>query len=113
MQGQSPYIANLGLNYQNPDNGLSINVSYNRIGKRIAYSGTPLNPHTWELPRNSLDLNIQKQVGKRTTLKLGLKDILNEPVQFVQYFGPSENIQVPTQKYTPNRLATLGITIKL
>jgi len=113
MQGQSPYIANLGLNYQNPDNGFAFNVSYNRIGKRIAFAGTPLNPHTWELPRNSLDFNIQKQVGKNTTIKLGLKDILNDPVQFVQYYGPEENIEVPTQKFIPNRQITLGVTIKL
>jgi TonB-dependent receptor len=113
MQGQSPYIINLGLNYQNPDNGLSVNVSYNRIGKRIAYVGTPNNPHTWELPRNSLDLNIQKQVGKRTTLKLGIKDIINDPTQFVQYYGPSEDIQVNTMSNRPNRQISLGITLKL
>jgi TonB-dependent receptor len=113
MQGQSPYIANLGLNYQNPDNGFAFNVSYNRIGKRIAFAGTPLNPHTWELPRNSLDFNIQKQFGKYTTVKLGLKDILNDPVQFVQYYGPEGNIEVPTQKFIPNRQITLGVTIKL
>lgn len=113
MQGQSPYIVNLGLNYQHPDNGLAFNVSYNRIGKRIAFAGTPVNPHTWELPRNSLDFNIQKQIGKRTTLKLGLKDILSDPIQFVQYFGPEENIEAPTLKYVPNRQITLGVTIKL
>jgi len=113
MQGQSPYIVNMGLNYQNTDNGLTFNVSYNRIGKRIVFAGTPLNPHTWELPRNSLDFNIQKQVSKRASIKLGLKDILNDPVQFVQYYGPDENIRVHTQKYLLNRQITLGVTIKL
>ncbi len=113
MQGQSPYILNLGINYQNPDNGLAFNASFNRIGKRIAFAGTPLNPHTWELPRNSLDFNIQKQIGKHTTVKLGLKDIINDPVQFVQYYGPEENIESPTQKYVPNRQVTLGVSIKL
>jgi TonB-dependent receptor len=113
MQGQSPYIVNLGLNYQHPDNSLSVNLSYNRVGERIAYVGTPSNPHTWELSRNSIDLTIQKQFGKRTTLKLGLKDLLNDPVQFVQYYGPDESMMVPTLKYFPNRQIALGITIKL
>jgi outer membrane receptor protein involved in Fe transport len=113
MQGQSPYIVNLGLNYQNPDNGLSVSISYNNIGKRIAYVGTPVNPHTWELPRNALDLTIQKQFGKRTTVKLGIKDILNDPVQFVQYYGENDNVQAPTNYYINNRLITLGVSIKL
>jgi len=113
MQGQSPFIMNLGLNYLNPDNGLSVNLSYNTVGKRIAYVGSPVNPHTWELPRNSLDLTIQKQFGKRTTLKLGLKDILNDPVQFVQYYGTADEIEVPTIYYVPNRQMTIGVAIKL
>ncbi len=113
MQGQSPFIMNLGLNYLNPNNGLSVNISYNTIGKRIAYVGSPVNPHTWELPRNSLDLTVQKQIGKRTTVKLGLKDILNDPVQFVQYYGANEEIKVPTIHYVPNRQMTIGLSIKL
>lgn len=113
MQGQSPFIVNLGLNYLNPDNGLSVNISYNKIGKRIAYVGTPVNPHTWELPRNALDLTIQKQFGERTTIKLGWKDILNNPVQFVQYYGANDEIVAPTNYYIPNRLISLGISVKL
>ncbi|MFY9151024.1 MAG: TonB-dependent receptor [Prolixibacteraceae bacterium] len=113
MQGQSPFIMNLGLNYLNPDNGLSVNLSYNTVGKRIAYVGSPVNPHTWELPRNSLDLTIQKRIGKRTTVKLGMKDILNDPVQFVQYYGAQDEIEVPTIYYVPNRQMTVGLSIKL
>ncbi len=113
MQGQSPFIMNLGLNYLNPGNGLSVNLSYNTVGKRIAYVGSPVNPHTWEMPRNSLDLTIQKRMGKRTTVKLGMKDILNEPVQFVQYYGANDQIEVPTIYYVPNRQITLGLSIKL
>jgi hypothetical protein len=113
MQGQSPFIMNLGLNYLNQDNGLSVNISYNTVGKRIAYVGSPVNPHTWELPRNLLDLTIQKQFGKRTTLKLGLKDILNDPVQFVQHYGTADEVEVPTNYYVPNRQMTIGLAIKL
>jgi len=91
MQGQSPYIINLGLNYASEASKFSIGVNYNRLGKRIAYVGIAQNPNTWELPRNSLDLTIQKELGKRVTFKAGIKDILNNPVRFVQYYGPSDN----------------------
>jgi TonB-dependent receptor len=113
MQGQSPYIINLGLNYQNEDNGLSANLSFNRVGKRIAYVGTPLNPHTWELPVNSLDLNIQKEFGKRLTAKIGIKDLFNKDIRFVQYEGADESLELNTLKYKPNRQFSFSISYRL
>jgi len=113
MQGQSPYIINLGMNYTSEASKLTVGLNYNRLGKRIAFVGNPLNPHTWELPRNSLDLTLQKNLGKRVTLKAGIKDILNNPVRFVQYYGPDDNIEVNTYKLTPNRSFSAGIVVKL
>lgn len=113
MQGQSPYIINLGLNYASELSKFSVGINYNRLGKRIAYVGNPLNPHTWELPRNSLDLTLQKEIGKRVTLKAGIKDILNEPVRFTQYYGDNEDIEADTYNYRPNRSFSAGIVVKL
>ena len=113
MQGQSPYIFNLGLNYQREESGFTASLNYNLIGKRIVYVGTPTNPHTWELPRNSLDLTIEKSIGKRVSLKAGLKDILNQPVRYVQYYGAAEDIEMDTYRYTPNRNFSLGVVVKL
>lgn len=113
MQGQSPYIVNLGLNYKSDASNWTVGLNYNRIGKRIAYVGTPLNPHTWELPRNSLDLTVQKDLGKRVSLKAGVKDLINNPIRFVQYYGPDEDIEVDTYRYKPNRNFAASIVVKL
>ncbi len=113
MQGQSPYIINAGLNYQNNEIGLSANISYNRVGERIAFVGTPNNPNTWEQSRNSLDFNIEKQIGERISFKAGVKDILNGPVKFVQYYGIDENKEMPTLNYLPNRQISVGVVIRL
>jgi Outer membrane receptor proteins, mostly Fe transport len=113
MQGQSPYIINLGLNYTSDPSKFSIGLNYNRLGKRIAYVGNPLNPHTWELPRNSLDLTFQKQLGKLLTIKAGIKDILNDPVRFVQYYGADDSVEADTYNYRPNRSFSAGIVLKL
>ena len=113
MQGQSPYIINLGLNYAGDENGLEINISYNKIGKRIAFAGTTDNPHTWELPRNLLDLTIQKDFGERFSAKLGIKDIINDPVRFVQYWGSDKSLELNTIKYNPNRSIALSFIYKL
>lgn len=110
MSGQSPYIVNLGLFYNNPDKKWDVNLNYNIIGKRIAYVGTPANPHTWELPRNSLDLTVQKTLKHNLQLKAGIKDIFNTPVRFVQYYGDSDELIENTRKYTPNRQLSLSLT---
>jgi len=113
MQGQSPYIINLALFYNNIERGLSVNLVYNNIGKRIAFAGTPLNPHTWELPRNSLDLTAVKNIGERISLRIGVKDVINNPVRFVQYFGSYDNIEVDTYRWIPNRKFSFGLSVNL
>ncbi|HET6559577.1 MAG TPA: TonB-dependent receptor [Prolixibacteraceae bacterium] len=113
MQGQSPYIANLGMNYQNQESSFSLGLNYNRIGKRIAYVGVRDTPNTWELPRNSLDLMIEKGLGKRISVKAGVKDLLKEDVRFVQYWGSREELEMDTQSYTPNRNYSIALIVKL
>jgi outer membrane receptor protein involved in Fe transport len=110
MSGQSPYIVNLGLFYNNPDTKWDISLNYNVVGKRIAYVGTPETPNTWELPRNALDLTIQKTIREKIQIKAGFKDLLNEPVRFVQYYGENEDVTAYTRKYRPNRQFSLTLT---
>lgn len=113
MQGQSPYIVNLGINYSGENNGLAVSLSYNRIGKRIAYVGTKDNPHTWELPRNSLDLTVQKDISERFSAKIGIKNIIKDPVRFVQYYGSDESLELNTLKYFPNRSVAFSLVYRL
>lgn len=113
MQGQSPYIVNLALFYNNSNKNFTVNLVYNNIGKRIAYAGTPANPHTWELPRNLLDLTVTKNIGKRFELRVGFKDIINEPVRFVQYWGDQDQRELDTYRWIPNRKISFGLAVNL
>ncbi|MCF8381038.1 MAG: TonB-dependent receptor [Bacteroidales bacterium] len=110
MQGQSPYIVNLGLAYNDRETGLMISANYNKIGKRIAFVGTPINPNTWELPRNSLDLTVDKSVGEKLSFKLGIKNLLNSPVHFVEYMIGDDQVELTKVKFIPNRKISLGIS---
>jgi len=85
MQGQSPYIVNTGLFYQNDSLKYSFSILYNIIGPRIVFVGTVDNPHTYEMPRNLIDLSISKKIGNKLNLKLNIKDILNQPIIFQQF----------------------------
>ncbi|MBK9149886.1 MAG: carboxypeptidase-like regulatory domain-containing protein [Saprospiraceae bacterium] len=81
LQGQSPYIVNAALYYADQSN-LNISLIYNIFGERIFSVGDDLFPTIYELPRNSVDLTISKQVGNRVTYKFGIQDLLNARFRF-------------------------------
>jgi outer membrane receptor protein involved in Fe transport len=84
MQGQSPYVVNAGLYYQNDSIGFQLNVMYNVFGPRVFLLGTLDYPSIGELPRNTLDINISKKISKHFSVNLLAQDVLNNPVYMVQ-----------------------------
>jgi TonB-dependent receptor len=85
LQGQSPYLINAGLLYNEPNTNLSFNLLYNRIGERISEVGYQGYADIYEKGRNMVDFQISKKVLKtRGELRLNLADILNEKVFFYQ-----------------------------
>jgi outer membrane receptor for ferrienterochelin and colicin len=110
MAGQSPYIFNAGVFYQDEEKSrLMVNVLYNIIGKRISIVGIPQQneweniPDIYEMPRHLVDMVISKKIGKYMELKFGVKDLLNQYVVFQQninttvdmsyYTGEASDIQ--------------------
>ncbi len=87
MQGQSPYVVNAGLYFQNDSATTQITVMYNVFGARIVYVGSNQYPDVVEMPRNTLDITIQQKLTKRLTGTLGVNDLLNQRVLFVQDFN--------------------------
>jgi len=119
MQGQSPYIINTGIFYQNDKIGFSSSLLYNIIGKRITIVGTPERPHIYEMPRNLLDFTFVQKIGKHFQIKGGVKDILAEKVVFQQSerytkagSPTEERIQV-IRSFTPGRSISLGLNYTL
>ncbi len=100
LQGQSPYLINAGLYYNNPDRGWQINGLYNVIGPRIFSAGTTGQDFTiFEMPRNVIDLNIIKQIGKRVEFKVGVQDLLNQKFRLVQDSNANEKLDDSDPKY--------------
>lgn len=131
LQGQSPYIVNVGLFWQDTDRGLMASFVYNRIGKRIVAVGRP-SPNSWEsipdiyeMPRNETDIAISKKIGKLLEIKAGIKDLFGERVVFQQhvrstvdmsYYGgdgiKSFNRSQNTRSWYPGRQYSLGLSLK-
>jgi hypothetical protein len=83
MQGQSPYLINLGIQYDVEKLGLNTTVLFNRIGRRIYYVGGSDMPPVWEAPRSLVDVQIAKKILKnKGELKLNIADLLNQEAIF-------------------------------
>jgi hypothetical protein len=84
LQGQSPYIANAVINYNDEKSGWNIGAGYNIIGTRIFAIGNVDFPTIYELPRNALDITVSKTFNKSFAIKVGVQDLLNAPYRFFQ-----------------------------
>jgi hypothetical protein len=84
LQGQSPYMINLGLLYASLQRGTSVSLLYNRFGKRIAQVGSLYDDDIIEMPRDLLDFTLSQNLGERYELKLSAKDILSQEQAFTQ-----------------------------
>lgn len=92
LQGQSPYIVNVAAYYDDQAHGFSGSLVYNIFGDRIFSVGDLLFPTIYELSRHSLDLTISKRIGKRSTYKLGVQNLLDAPYRFFQDSDRNEKI---------------------
>lgn len=85
LQGQSPYVINLGLMYDLEKQGFNITLLYNQIGQRIATVGKREDGFldTWERGRPLLDLQLAKKVlKKKGEFRLSMADLLNQTRYF-------------------------------
>ena len=127
LQGQSPYVVNAGVYYASDEKyGWTASILYNIIGKRIVGVGKTTSidgnrnfdvPDSYEMPRNVIDLTVGKKFG-RCEIKLGLKDLLNQPIQLKQFpvvivNGVEEGREQITRKFKNGRTISLGLTMNL
>ena len=85
LQGQSPFVVNVGLQYLNKDNGWVFSSNLNRVGNRIAIAGNELNPAIWEKGRTIIDFQVAKNLMKnKIELKLNVQNILAQDQVFYQ-----------------------------
>lgn len=90
MQGQSPYVVNVNLGYDNSELGVSGTLLYNIVGERIyQLNGNPNFANNFvEQPRNQLDLSISKTLTQNFKAKVNIKNILND--RYLIMFGDDE-----------------------
>ena len=89
LQGQSPYVLNVGLQYSNIEKGWSFTGNFNRVGDRIFIQANQANgvdvPAIWEKARTFLDFQVSKLLFKnKMELKLNLQNALAQDLDYYQ-----------------------------
>lgn len=83
LQGQSPYVANLGLNYTG-GSGTLVTALYNHFGRRIDTVGSVLLPDIYEEARGHLDLVLEQPLGRGFSAKVSAERLVGSEVEFTQ-----------------------------
>ncbi|MBU6177205.1 MAG: TonB-dependent receptor [Bacteroidetes bacterium] len=117
LQGQSPYLMNMGLQFDNSKKGISSSLLYNRIGQRLSLVG--LNdlgfPDVYERPRDQVDFQLTKKIfAGKGELRLTWSDILNPYYYFYENVNEQTSFQDGTDRlfyaFKPGSTITFGFT---
>lgn len=104
LQGQSPFVANIGILYDLEKLGLNATLLYNQIGDRIYLVGDISagagSPDIYEASRPLLDFQVAKKVLKnKGEFRLNISDILNRTQYFYQNVNEKKSLQKGTDVY--------------
>ncbi|MFI5129346.1 MAG: TonB-dependent receptor domain-containing protein, partial [Chitinophagales bacterium] len=116
MQGQSPYVLNIGLLYDHEKSGFNGTILFNRIGERIYLVGdktaAAASPDVYEAPRSLLDIQLAKKFMKnKAEIRLNISDLLNQTQYFYQNVGDNTTFQKQSDAYRFTR--KLGTTYSI
>ncbi|UAB81743.1 outer membrane beta-barrel protein [Marixanthomonas sp. SCSIO 43207] len=112
LQGQSPYLINLGFNYNQEESGWQGGLFYNTQGKTLEIVGAGDVADVYTLPFHNLKLNISKSFGekKNSTVTLKFENLLDDDVESVyQSFNAQDQI---FSKWNPGQEISLSYSIR-
>lgn len=93
MAGQAPYIVNIGLTYDQIENGIEAGFYYNVQGETLSFVGVADRPDVFSVPFHSLNFNANKSFGERIKISLGASNLLDAERKFVfKSFGSEDKI---------------------
>lgn len=107
LAGQSPYVVNFALDWQNEPTKLRARTLYNVQGARVAQVGQNGLPDTYEQPRHLVDLSVAKGFGEHVDGKLTVENVLDAPVKFTQGRDGDDFI---ANRYLTGRTVWLTVT---
>ncbi|NOY58198.1 MAG: TonB-dependent receptor [Calditrichaeota bacterium] len=110
LEGQSPFLLNLNLSYDNLEKGFRANLHYNVFGERLSAVNKTGEPFVYEQPVNSLNLTLSKMITHNLRFKVSGKNLLDAKSKKTQVYKGQEYI---FQQYTTGRTFSVGLGYSL
>lgn len=112
MAGQSPYVINAGINYNNYNKGLDVGLFYNVKGRTLTIVGAGLFPDIYTEPFHSLNFGFSKRFGEAQKTKLDIKvaNLLGDKREVL--YQSFEAAPQPFDVFDPGRTISVGISHK-
>jgi hypothetical protein len=92
LWGQSSYIINCGLGYENRKSGSTADLSFNLNGKRLTDVSLGATPEIYEVPQAKLDISLSQKLISGVSIKLALKNLLDSPYKRIYTYKGVEYI---------------------
>lgn len=81
FQGQSPYIVNVALFYNNDQLAWENSLSFNVWGQRLAFATGALDPDVYDQPRPLLNFTSRKRLGEKYAVGFRAENLLNPAIE--------------------------------
>jgi TonB-dependent receptor len=113
MAGQSPFVINAGLTYNNVDKAVNVGLFYNVKGSTLTVVGIGLSPDVYSVPFNSLNFSFNKKIGTDDRFSVDVKatNLLNDKME-VNYKS-FETKDATFSSISPGRTLSLGLSYRL
>jgi TonB-dependent receptor len=105
MQGQSPYVINLDMEYANPQTGTSVALLYNAFGERLADLSLEKTENPYEQPRHTIDLTCSQELWRGLVLRASGKNLLGARYERVIEYDGKEYVE---QEHSIARTYSIG-----
>ncbi|MCA9664150.1 MAG: TonB-dependent receptor [Myxococcales bacterium] len=109
LQGQSPWVFNTFLSYDNADSGTSARLLYNVYGPRIAEVGAQGLPNIVEQPFHQLDFVFRQRLSKNLSLAFKAKNLIDQRLTFTQE-NPVDGEKLVVDGYRRGRVFSISLT---
>ncbi len=109
FQGQSPYLANINLSYNNYKTGLSGSLFYNVFGKRLDKVSFAATPDVYEAPLHLLNASVGYAFADNWNVKFSVKNILDQDHTKFQTFNGDDYVY---SQYRRGRNVSVGFSYK-
>jgi TonB-dependent receptor len=110
LQGQSPYVINLDVSYDNPEIGTTASIFYNYFDDRLDTIERAGTPNQFERGRHTVDVVASQRIFQGVTLKASAKNILDEEYRVSQGFKGQEFINT---EYNLGRTFSVSLKYRL